>query len=62
MHRSRWLRGVAGVAGLIAIALAAARGRSTSDVSKAAPGAAPVTITLTNDGCEPSPATSRPGR
>jgi iron uptake system component EfeO len=62
MHRSRWLRGVAGVAGLTAVAaVAAACGSSTSDGSKAARGATPVTITLTNDGCEPSPATISAG-
>jgi len=57
MHRSRWSRGVAGVAGIAAIAgFAAACSSSSSSGTKAAPGATPVTITLTNDGCQPSPA------
>ncbi len=62
MHRSRWSRGVAGVAGIAAIAgFAAACSSNSSSGTKAAPGATPVTITLTNDGCQPSPATVAAG-
>ena len=62
MHRSRWSRGIAGVAGIAAIAgFAAACSSSSSSGTKAAAGATPVTITLTNDGCEPSPATVAAG-
>ena len=62
MHRSRWFRGVAGFAGAAAIAgLAAACSSGSSSGSKGTPGATPVTITLTNDGCQPSPATVAAG-
>jgi iron uptake system component EfeO len=60
MHGSRWFRRVAGVAGIAAIA-SFATACSSSSGTKAALGATPVTITLTNDGCQPSPATIAAG-
>ena len=58
MHLTRWSRRVAGAAGLVAglVAVAAAAACSSGSNGSPSAGATQVTITLTNDGCAPSPA------